>query len=176
MLQDAGGFWPDGLLGVLGVFEGTHWNRRSCAAHRRSLCLFLPLSPSPGQPGPCWQHQTPLDVLHAVQEQLRCPRPGVCGFPGWEQPLEPRDTILWIYILNTHTDPPRQGGTGAFSGGGAKTLLLPTNTRSHPTRGNLLPLKFKLWQRGTDRQTGRSQTSAPRSGPRNRMPQSPWGR
>lgn len=85
-----------------------------------------------------------------MQEQP--PGPGSAALQGLEQPLEPGDTVLWIYILNTHTDPPRQGGAGAFPSEDAETLLLPTNTRPHPTQGSLLPLKFKLLQRGTDRQ------------------------
>lgn len=101
-----------------------------------------------------------LDSQDLAPDTPRCaprsagtaPWPGLCGFPGSGAASRARrHSPTDLHPEHPHR-PTETGGAGAFPSEDAETLLLPTNTRSHPTQGNLLPLKFKLLQRGTDRQ------------------------
>lgn len=64
-----------------------------------------------------------LAALCALKDNLLWQRLlGGCG-RGLEHPLTPGDRILWLCILNTHTEPPRRTQE-PFLGGDTKMLLL----------------------------------------------------
>lgn len=132
----------------------------------------LSLRPSRGMQGSCWQKTPPRpDSLRAVKEQLGGPRLMLCRpAGGCGRGLDAAPRARWHNPRDSH-GPFRMGTRGSLSHMGA--LLLPPDTRSHPTWGSSVPLtsKYAFGVRQTDRtRTGKRVT---RLGPRNRTPRTP---